>query len=82
MAGIQPITFEIVPHRRSRGDWLLKPTRGAPFGLRYRNRADAVSYAEWVAREVDRAEIWVHNRDGTLAERRVIDRTKYQGGQA
>ena len=42
--------FEIVPHPRSPGEWLLKPTRGVPFGLWYRDRAHAVSYAEWLAR--------------------------------
>ena len=72
---MQPIRFEILPHPRYRDDWLLKPTRGAPFGLWYRYRADAVSYAEWVAREVDRAAIRVFNRDGTLAESRVVGRT-------
>jgi hypothetical protein len=72
---VQQIRFEIVPHPRYGGDWLLKPTRGAPFGLRYRDRAYAVSYAEWVAREVDTAEIRVFNRDGTLAEIRVVGRT-------
>ena len=65
-------TFEIVPYSRSRGEWLLKPCRGAPFGLRYRDREYAVSYAEWVAREMDRAEIRVFNRDGTLAECRFV----------
>jgi hypothetical protein len=69
------LTFEIVPHPRYRDDWLLKPNRGAPFGLWYGDRAHAVSYAEWVAREVDRAEIRVLNRDGTLAESRVVGRS-------
>jgi hypothetical protein len=69
---VQQLTFEIVPHPRSRGDWLLKPCRSAPFGLWYRDREHAISYAEWVAREGDRAEILVFNRDGTLAERRVV----------
>ena len=32
-----------------------------------RERCNAVSYAEWVAREVDEAEIRVYNRDGSLA---------------
>jgi hypothetical protein len=63
-----------MPHPRYCGDWLLKPTRGAPFGLWYRDRAHAVSYAEWVAREVDCAEIIVRNRDGTLADRRLLIR--------
>jgi hypothetical protein len=43
-------TFEIVLHPRSRGEWLLKPCRGAPFGLWYGDREYAVSYAQWVAR--------------------------------
>jgi hypothetical protein len=72
---MQTITFVIVPHPRYRGDWLLRPNRGAPFGLWYRDRSHAVSYAEWVAREVDRAEIRVLNRDGTLAESRVVGRS-------
>jgi hypothetical protein len=72
---MQTPTFEIVPHPRSRGDWLLKPNRGAPFGLWYRNCGHAVSYAEWVAREMDAAEIRVFDRDGALAECRVVGRT-------
>ena len=72
---MQTITFAIVSHPRSRGDWMLKPNRGAPFGLWYRDRDHAVSYAEWVARELDRAEINVFNRDGTLAGCRVVGRT-------
>jgi len=39
----------------------------------HRDREHAVSYAEWVARELDRVKIRVYNRDGGLAERRVID---------
>jgi hypothetical protein len=31
---MKPVCFEIIPHPRYRGGWLLKPTRGAPFGLR------------------------------------------------
>jgi hypothetical protein len=58
---MEKLTFEIVPHPRWRGDWLLKPNRGAPFGLWYRDRDHAVSYAEWVGREVDCAEIRVFN---------------------
>jgi hypothetical protein len=69
------VCFEIIPHPRSRGDWLLKPTRGAPFGLWYRDRAHAVSYAEWVAREVESAEIRVYNQDGSQAESRMLRRT-------
>jgi hypothetical protein len=75
------ITFEIVPHPRSRGDWLLKPCRGTPLGLWYREREFAISYAEWVAREVDCAEIKVFNRDGSLAERRDLRRSACQGEQ-
>ena len=74
MTDTRPVNFEIVPHPKFRSDWFLKPTRGAPFGLWYRDRAEAVSYAEWIAREVDRAEIRVYNRDGSLAERRIIGR--------
>jgi hypothetical protein len=69
----QTVTFEIIPHPRSRGDWLLKPTRGAPFGLWYRDRAHAVSYAEWVARELESAEILFCNRDGSVADVRVVE---------
>ena len=72
MNSVQPVLFEITPHPRYRGEWLLKPTRGAPFGLWYRERAHAVSYAEWVAREVDCAEIIVRNADGSLARRSVV----------
>jgi hypothetical protein len=48
----QKVTLEVIPHRRFRGDWLLKPTWGAPFGLWYRDRQFAINYAEWLAREV------------------------------
>ena len=54
----------MIPHPRCRGDWFLKPSWGAPSGLWYRERQFAVSYAEWVARGVDRAEIRVYNQDG------------------
>ena len=70
MSNAAQVTFEIVPHPRFRGDWLLKPNRGAPFGLWYRDREHAVRYAEWVARELDGAEIRAYDRDGKLAERR------------
>ena len=73
---MQQLIFDVVPHPRFRDDWLLKPNRGAPFGLWYRDRAHAVSYAEWVAREVETAEIRVYNRDGSLAESRVIKRAE------
>jgi len=72
---MEQLTFEIVPHPRSRGDWLLKPSRFAPFGLWYRDLEHAISYAAWAAREADRAEIRVFNRDGTLAECRVVGGT-------
>jgi hypothetical protein len=68
--------FEIVAQTHLRGGWFLKPTRGVPFGLWHGDRAHAVSYAEWVAREVGRAEIIVRNRDGTLADRRLRGRLK------
>jgi hypothetical protein len=70
----QTVTFEVVPHPRSRGDWFLKPTWGAPFGLWYRDRQFAINYAEWLAREVQTAEIRVYNRDGSLAGNRVISK--------
>jgi hypothetical protein len=70
----QTVAFEVIPHPRFRGDWLLKPTAGAPCGLWYRDRQFAVSYAEWPAREAERAEIRVYNQDGSLAESRVIRR--------
>ena len=70
----QIVTFEIIPHPRFRGDWLLKPTWGAPFGLWYRDRQFAISYAEWLAREVETAEIRVDNRDVSLADSRAIER--------
>jgi hypothetical protein len=46
-----------------------------------RDREHAVSYAEWIARELDRAEIRVYNPDGSLAERRVIDNAGNRGTQ-
>ena len=70
----QTVAFEVIPHPRFRGDWLLKPTWGAPCGLWYRKRQFAVSYAERLAREAERAEIRVYNQDGSLAESRVIRR--------
>jgi hypothetical protein len=77
----RPVILEIIPHPRYRGDWLLKPTRGVPFGLCYGERAHAVSHAEWITREVDRAEIRVFKRDGTLAERRERRKGVNQGEQ-
>ena len=68
----QTVTFEIIPHPRLPGDWFLKPTRGVPFGLWYRDRQFAINYAEWLAREAETAEIRVYNRDGSLADSRVI----------
>ena len=49
----QTVTLEIIPHPRFRVDWLLKPSWGAPFGLWYRDRQFAISYAEWPAREAE-----------------------------
>jgi hypothetical protein len=43
--------------------------------------ATAVSYAEWVAREVDRAEAWIYNLDGSLAETREVGRATRTEGQ-
>jgi len=71
------VSFEVIPHPRCRGDWFLKPCWGAPSGLWYRERQFAINYAEWVARELEPAQIRVYNRDGSLAESRVIRR----GGQ-
>jgi len=70
----QTVTFEVIPHPRYRGDWLLKPTWGVPFGLWYRDRQFATSYAEWLAREMKTAEIRVYNRDGSLVESRTISK--------
>jgi len=50
-------TVEVGAHPRFPGDWLLKPNRGTPFGLWYRDREHAVSCAECVKRELARAEI-------------------------
>jgi hypothetical protein len=47
--------------------------------LWYRDREHAVSYAEWVSRELDRAEIQVYNKDGSLAESRVVGRAAQSG---
>ena len=70
----QTVAFEVIPHPRFRGDWLLKPAWGAPCGLWYRERQFAISYAEWAARELENAEIRVYNRDGSLADNRVISK--------
>jgi len=77
----QTVWFEAVPHPLHRGDWFLKPTACIPFGLWYRERRSAVRYAEWVAREVDRAEIWIYNRDGSLAETREVGKATGTEGQ-
>jgi hypothetical protein len=76
----QIVRFEVVPHPLHRGDWLLKPSWGLPYGLWYREKQFAVNYAEWMAREVDRAEIWIYNRDGSLSERRIVGRATGMGG--
>jgi len=49
---LESVTFEVIAHPRFCGDWLLKPTWGAPFGLWYRDRQFAIKYAEWLVREV------------------------------
>ena len=49
--------------------------RFAPFGLWYQDLEHAISYPAWAAREADRAEVRVFNRDGTLAECRVVGET-------
>ena len=41
---------------------------------RYRDRQFAISYAEWLAREMETAEIRVYNRDGCLVESRTISK--------
>jgi len=64
--------FEIVPHPRHPGDWLLKPCRGAPYGLWYGNLEYAIHYAEWVAQDCENAEIRVYKRGGVLEERRIV----------
>jgi hypothetical protein len=43
--------------------------------LWYRDREHAVSYAEWVSQELDRAEILIHNMDGMLADRQLSTQT-------
>ena len=73
------ICLEMIPHPRCRGDWFLKPSWGAPSGLWYRERQFAVSYAEWLAREAERAEIRVYNQDGSLSESRVVGRAAQLG---
>jgi hypothetical protein len=74
------VRFEgIVPHPRSRGDWLLKPTRGARCGLWYRDRQFVIRDAEWLTREAERVEIRVYNQDGSLAKRRVVGRAAQLG---
>jgi hypothetical protein len=73
---MEPIVFEVVPHPRYRGDWILKPNNSVPWGLWYGNRDFAVSYAEWRAREKEHAEICIYNHDGTRAERRIMKHGK------
>ena len=62
--------FEIVADRW--GDWVLKPCHGAPYGLRYRELRQAITYAERVAQDCENAEIRVYKRDGTFKERRAL----------
>jgi hypothetical protein len=77
---MNPIVFAIVPHLQHPGDWLLKPCQGAPYGLRYGKLEYAVHYAEWAARDLERAEIGVYKRDGTLQESRVPERASEPDG--
>jgi hypothetical protein len=71
---MNPAIFEVLPHPKHPGDWMLKAGHGVPFDLWYGRKEYAVSYAEWVAREMDRAEIRVLNRDGSLAERLILEK--------
>ena len=71
---MNPTVLQIVPHPQRPGDWLLKPCHGAPYGLWYGKLDYAIHYAEWVVRDLERAEIRVYKRDGTLQERRVLQR--------
>jgi hypothetical protein len=72
MPAMSESVFEIVPHPQRPGDWLLKPCRGAPYGLWYGNLQYAISYTEWAARDLESAEIRVYKRDGSLQERRIV----------
>src|SRR5215472_11596956 len=48
-SGRMPAMDVTVFHPRHPADCLLKPCRGAPYGLWYGNREYAIHYAEWVA---------------------------------
>ena len=72
MPAMRECVFEIIPHPRHPGDWLLKPCRGAPYGLSYGNLDYAIHYAEWVAQDCENAEIRVYKRGGVLKERRIM----------
>jgi hypothetical protein len=67
--------FEIVLHPLHRGHWLLKANERIPYGLWYGELRQAISYAEWAARDFENAEIRVYKQDGTLEERRVLKGT-------
>jgi hypothetical protein len=47
---MNPAIFEVLPHPKHLGDWMLKAGHGVPFDLWYGRKEYAVSYAEWVAR--------------------------------
>jgi hypothetical protein len=64
--------FEIVPHPLHRGHWLLKANQRIPYGLWYGELRQAISYAQWAARDFENAEIRVYERGGVLKERRVL----------
>jgi hypothetical protein len=66
--------FEIVPHPLHRGHWLLKANERIPYGLWYGELRQAISYAQWAARDFENAEIRVYkagrdSRGATGAER-------------
>ena len=43
------ILIEIIPHPKIRGHWLVKSLLILPYPIWYKNKEDAVSYAEWLA---------------------------------
>jgi hypothetical protein len=51
--------IEVVPHPKIRGEWLVRSVAILPYPVWYKDKQQAVSYAEWLARD-NSVEIRVH----------------------
>ncbi len=43
-----PIVIEVLPHPRSKGDWLVRCGELLPWPIWFKDREQAISYAEWL----------------------------------